>query len=287
MSNLSLVRTAGLGGNRLTKSGDGAHTHQLAAGVTFSVLAWLCPIVTAAKARAHRLTRHVLEIAGRFRTKRVGTPGSARLVDFKAREGAGRFAVAMRRCASTLEPSRFVLRCSLAASVAYGLATLVGLQHPVWAPIEALIVSQESIGETFDSIHQRLVGTLIGVAVALLVGIFGRMIGLPLILQIASSVTVCAVATSRRPTIRVCLWTCPLVLVMAPSLGTPELVGVIRVSQVLLGAIVGGMTHVLDQKVWDDRNSLSAREGTFSAELPSNKQGVSKFGISRLQSQVQ
>ena len=76
--------------------------------------------------------------------------------------------------------------------------------------------------------HERLAGTLIGVSVALLVGIFGRMIGLPLILQIAISVTVCAVATSRRPTIRVCLWTCPLVLVLAPSLGAPELVGVIR-----------------------------------------------------------
>jgi uncharacterized membrane protein YccC len=131
-----------------------------------------------------------------------------------------------------------VLRFSLAASVAYGLATLVGFQHPVWAPIEALIVSQESIGETFDSIQERLVGTLIGVAVALLVGIFGRTIELPLILQIAISVTVCAMATSRRPTIRVCLWTCPLVLVMALTrhyrAGRLD-----RVSQVLLGAMVG------------------------------------------------
>lgn len=282
MSNLSLARTAGVGGDRLTKSGDGPPTHQPAAGVTFSVLAWLCPIATAAAARVRRLTRQALrKIVGRS-----STPGSARLGDLKARERIGRFAVAMRRCVSALEPGRFVLRCSLAASVAYGLATLVGFQHPVWAPIEALIVSQESIGETFDSIQERLVGTLIGVAVALLVGIFGRTIGLPLILQIAISVTVCAVATSRRPTIRVCLWTCPLVLVMAPSLGTPELVGVIRVSQVLLGAIVGGVTHVLDQKVWDDWNNLSAREDTYSAELSPSKQGVSELCTSRLRSQV-
>jgi uncharacterized membrane protein YccC len=288
MSNLSLARTAGVGaGDRLTKSGDGPPTHQPAVGVTFSVLAWLCPIATAAAARVRRLTRQALrKIVGRSRTKSGSTPGSARLGDLKARERIGRFAVAMRRCVSALEPGRFVLRCSLAASVAYGLATLVGFQHPVWAPIEALIVSQESIGETFDSIQDRLVGTLIGVAVALLVGIFGRTIGLPLILQIAISVTVCAVATSRRPTIRVCLWTCPLVLVMAPSLGTPELVGVIRVSQVLLGAIVGGVTHVLDQKVWDDWNNLSAREDTYSAELSPSKPGVSELGTSRLRSQV-
>jgi hypothetical protein len=79
----------------------------------------------------------------------------------------------------------------------------------------------------------------------------------------------------------------PLVLVMAPSLGTPELVGVIRVSQVLLGAIVGGMTHVLDKKFWEDWNNLSAREDTRSTELRSNKQGTSKFGSSRLRSHVQ
>jgi uncharacterized membrane protein YccC len=288
MSNLSLARTAGVGaGDRLTKSGDGPHTHQLAAGVTFSVLTWLWPIVIAAAARVRRLTRQALSrTARRSRTKSGSTPASARLVDFKARESTWRFAVAMRRCASAIESSRFVFRCSLAASVAYGLATLVGFQHPVWAPIEALIVSQESIGDTFDSIHERFVGTLIGVAVALLVGIFGRMIGLPLMLQIAISVTVCAMATSRRPAIRVCLWTCPLILITAPSLGTPELVGVIRVSQVLLGAIVGGMTHVLDQKVWDDRNNVSTREDTCSAELPS-KRGVSRFGISRFRGQVQ
>jgi uncharacterized membrane protein YccC len=193
----------------------------------------------------------------------------------------------MRRCACALEPDRFVIRCSVAASLAYGLATIVGLQHPVWAPIEALIVSQESIGETLDSIHQRLFGTLVGVAVALLVGIFGRVIALPVILQIAISVTICAMATSRRPAIRVCLWTCPLVLVAAPSLGTPELVGIIRVAQVLLGAIVGGMTHFLDQKVWEDWNNSSAREDTHSAKLPSSAQGLRNSGISRVRSQVQ
>jgi hypothetical protein len=63
-------------------------------------------------------------------------------------------------------------------------------------------------------------GTMIGVVVALSVDFFGRMIGLPLALQISLSVAVCAVAASGRPTIRVCLWTCPLILVTASSLGT-------------------------------------------------------------------
>src|SRR4030088_684490 len=58
--------------------------------------------------------------------------------------------------------SRFVIRCATAASLAYELARLVGLQHPVWAPISALIVSQESVAATPDSIHGRLVGRFIG-----------------------------------------------------------------------------------------------------------------------------
>jgi uncharacterized membrane protein YccC len=177
-----------------------------------------------------------------------------------------------------MESRRFVLRCSAAASLAYGLAALLGFQHPVWAPIEALVVSQESIGETFDSICGRLIGTLIGVLVALSVGASGRMIGLPLMLQIAISVTVCALVTFGRPTIRVCLLTCPLILVTAPSLGTTELAGLIRVSQVLLGAMVGGIAHVLDQRVWHDWNSLSVQAVERSAGLPSQRETVGERG---------
>jgi uncharacterized membrane protein YccC len=193
----------------------------------------------------------------------------------------------MRRCVLAFEPSRFVLRCSLAASLTYELAAFVGLQHPVWAPVEALVVSQETMTETLDSIRERLLGTLIGVAVALFVGVLGSAIGLPLILQIAMSVAACAAATSIRPTIRVCLWTCPLLLVAATSPGTPELVGLIRVSQVLLGAMVGGMMHVVDQKVWDDWSSRSAGKEMGLAKLRSSAQGARKCGNSRVRGHVQ
>jgi uncharacterized membrane protein YccC len=212
-------------------------------------------------ARLRRVLREVVSLS-------AVTPnraGSAHSIEFKAHGRAGRFA---RRYASAIETSRFVLRCSLAASVAYGLAVLIGFEHPVWAPLEALIVSQESIGDTFESICGRLVGTLLGVITALLVGTFGGMAGFPLVLQIALSVTVCALATFGRPSIRACLWTCPLVLVMAPSLGTPQLVGIIRVSQVLLGALVGGLMHVLDRKLWESWKALFETEVTTPSELP-------------------
>jgi uncharacterized membrane protein YccC len=266
--------------------GGGPRVHQPTVGVAHCVLTCLHSIAAVLEQRVHRLTRQALsKSASRSRTTGGVIAVPTRFVDFNTRDRTERFAAAMRRCASAIEPGRFVLRCSAAASVAYGLATLVGLQHPVWAPIEALIVSQESMGETLDSIYGRLVGTLIGVVVALFVGIIGRMIGLPLMLQIVISVTVCAVATLGRPAIRVCLWTCPLLLIAAPSLGTPEVVGMIRVFQVLLGAIVGGMTHVLDQKIWDDWNIRSAREARVRTSLPSNTEA--RPSISRPRNQLQ
>ena len=177
-------------------------------------------------------------------------PRWVRPIGFKSRERTERFAEAVKRLhTSAIQPSRFVLRCSTAASLAYGLATLVGLQNSVWVPISALIVSQESVGATLDSIRARSVGTMIGVVVAVSVEFFGRMTGLPLMLQIALGVGVCAVAASGRPTIRACLWTCPLILVTASSLGTPGFVGLIRASEVVLGAIIGGVTHVLDERI--------------------------------------
>jgi hypothetical protein len=281
MSEISLARTAG---NRLPQSnrGDRSGMHELVVRVTLPVLAWLRPIATAA-ARACRPARQAgSKIFDRSSELDINV-GPARPL-LKVRGRLARLALSVRPCESTMESGRFVLRCSAAASLAYGLATLIGFQHPVWAPIEALVVSQESIGDTLDSIYGRLLGTLIGVVAALLAGIFGRMGGLPLMLQIALSVTVCALATFGRPTIRVCLWTCPLILVTAPSLDTTELAGLIRVSQVLLGAMVGGIAHVIDQRAWNGCNSLSAMENTRSAELSSSGQSGGKVGISRRRS---
>lgn len=145
--------------------------------------------------------------------------------------------------------SRFVIRCATAASLAYELARLVGLQHPVWAPISALIVSQESVTATLDSIHGRFVGTFIGLAVALLVNSVGRKLGIPLVLQMGIGVALCASAAMGRPLIRVCLWTCPLILVAAATGPAPALVAVMRASEVVLGAVVGGVTHIVEERI--------------------------------------
>ena len=141
MSEISLARTAG---NRLPQSnrGDRSSMHELVVRVTLPVLAWLRPIATAA-ARACRPARQAgSKISDRSSELDINV-GPARPL-LKVRGRLARLALSVRPCESTMESGRFVLRCSAAASLAYGLATLIGFQHPVWAPIEALVVSQAS-----------------------------------------------------------------------------------------------------------------------------------------------
>lgn len=164
------------------------------------------------------------------------------------------------------ELSRFVIRCALAASLAYGVATGVGLPQPVWAPMSALVVSQERVSATLASIYGRFIGTLIGVAVALLVSWVSGLVGLPVAIQIAIAVALCAVVAMGRPAIRVCLWTCPLVLITAPSGPAPDIVALFRGSEVVLGAVVGGLTHILEAgfKPTQIARRLAARRGRVS-----------------------
>jgi uncharacterized membrane protein YccC len=143
-----------------------------------------------------------------------------------------------------VEHSRFICRCAVAGSLAYIVADYIGLHHAVWAPISALAVSQENITATLSSAGGRFVGTLLGAVVALFVHWLGELVNAPLVLQIAAAVAICATYAVGRPALRVCLWTCPLVLVTAPSAGGPDIIAVLRSSEVILGAIVGGFVHL-------------------------------------------
>ena len=44
-----------------------------------------------------------------------------------------------------------VLGCTAAAAIAYGLASVVGLPHPLWACIFALIASQGSLANPLSA----------------------------------------------------------------------------------------------------------------------------------------
>ena len=137
----------------------------------------------------------------------------------------------------------FAVRCAFTAAAAPLLAQALGLPHPVWASMSGLIVSQESLEATRSSIAGRVAGTILGAAIAVLVGIAGRHQGLALEAQIASAVAICARLVKGRPTLRVCLWTCPVVLLTGAPEPSIAHVGVMRASEVILGALLGGIVH--------------------------------------------
>jgi uncharacterized membrane protein YgaE (UPF0421/DUF939 family) len=143
----------------------------------------------------------------------------------------------------------FVLRCTAAATLAYLSASAIGLPHPLWACIFALIASQDKIAATFTTIGGRAIGTIIGVIVVVAVGTVMNRFGLDMILQMAVAVAICAVFAWKRPAIQLCLWTPPIVLMsMIPGESIAS-VGFYRGSEVILGGLIGGLLLIATEKI--------------------------------------
>lgn len=140
----------------------------------------------------------------------------------------------------------FVFRCVAAVSLATWLSDAVGMDHTVWAAMSALIVTHESFSSTRAQVSGRIAGTVIGALVALGFHFVGNLAGFGEIAQIALAVCVCALIASGRPTLRVCLWTCPLVLLTGAEGVSAEYTAAMRTLEVLLGALVGGTMHWLE-----------------------------------------
>jgi len=143
----------------------------------------------------------------------------------------------------------FVVRCVASAALSYFVARALGLPHPVWAPVSALVVTQEDFSATRASIWGRLFGTVIGALISLAVHRGGLLFGLPIETQIAVAVGICAVGTWLHPAIRVCMWTCPLVLLTASPDESPEFTAFLRTSEVLLGVFIGGALHFAEARL--------------------------------------
>lgn len=133
----------------------------------------------------------------------------------------------------------FVLRCTAAATLAYLLARAVGLPHPLWACIFALIASQGQSATTWTTIGGRVVGTIFGVIVAIAVGTV--MNGAALVVQTAVAVAICAVFAWERPAVQLCLWTPPIILMTMNPAESVVSVGFFRGCEVILGGLVGGL----------------------------------------------
>jgi uncharacterized membrane protein YccC len=137
----------------------------------------------------------------------------------------------------------FIARCSAAATAAYLASIWVGLPHSVWAAMSALIVSQESLKQTRVSVAGISAGTLIGIAVALGAAAAASYVSIGMTVEIAVGVALCAAVAHGRPALRICMWTCPIILLTGNGADTLLTTGLTRGSEVILGALVGGAMH--------------------------------------------
>jgi uncharacterized membrane protein YccC len=137
----------------------------------------------------------------------------------------------------------FVARCSGAATVAYEVALLLGLPTPLWAAMSALIVSQERLHETRSYLMGRVLGTVVGSIVCIMVSEAASHVGVGSTMQMAIAVAICALIAQKFPNLRVAMWTCPIILLTAQSSVPIVTTACHRGGEVILGAVIGWIFH--------------------------------------------
>jgi uncharacterized membrane protein YccC len=137
-------------------------------------------------------------------------------------------------------------RAAATACVAYGIASLLRLPQPLWAPVSALIVLQGSPGRTLRAMADRVLGTLLGAATAVLAAVGITPLGAPLVVQMALAVALAALAVALiRPGARVATWTSVIVLMSTVAPGHPAMNALWRVAGVAVGAVIAAAAGAL------------------------------------------
>lgn len=143
----------------------------------------------------------------------------------------------------------FVLRCSGAATLSFVLAQASGLPHPVWAAMSGIIVGQEKLGDTRKTNIGRFVGTLLGVIIAVIVGTALQYCAAGRVAEMAVAVGLAATIVRRYPSLKVCIWTCPIVFLTSTAQTPLWEVGMYRGAEVLLGSVVGPALHAFSERI--------------------------------------
>ncbi len=144
----------------------------------------------------------------------------------------------------------FVVRCTGACLTGYALASWLGLDRPLWAAMSAVIVSQDRLNATRSSIAARVAGTLVGAVTSLAVGGLGERFGAPVALEMGVSVAVAASLAYRFPSLRVAMWTGPVVLLTGEPSEPLSAVAAHRAIEVALGAAVAWAFHWAAEKLF-------------------------------------
>jgi hypothetical protein len=98
-----------------------------------------------------------------------------------------------------LHLTAFISRCSGSSTAAWEVSPLLGLLVTVWAGMSTLVVSQVKHLHDMQSCSMgRICDSLLGIAISLSVGVLGYKIHVPLAMQMALAVGICAIFTVNR-----------------------------------------------------------------------------------------
>jgi len=137
----------------------------------------------------------------------------------------------------------FVARCSSAATLAYLISFWIGLPYPVWSTISALVVSHEKLSETRSLLNNRILGTVLGIGIAIAIAAGTSQFGATVSTQIALGVALCAIVAREWPSLRVGMWSSSIVVLTAHDSSSTAMTALYGGSVVILGAVIGGSFH--------------------------------------------
>jgi len=121
---------------------------------------------------------------------------------------------------------------------------------PVWASMSALIVSQDRWQDTELSLQQRIRGTFLGVSISLAVNLIAMTLGTSTTIQLIIAVAICAAIARVDRSVRVCMWTCPIVLIPGQAGANPVIVvGLYRAIEIVVGCLVAAGFHLLTERL--------------------------------------
>jgi uncharacterized membrane protein YccC len=134
------------------------------------------------------------------------------------------------------------VKTTAAAGICYWLAKLIGLQEGYWGSISSIIVMQSNVGSTVTASRDRLVGTLIGAAVAAGFLLVSQSIWAYL-LAVVTAMVICSLLglknSSRLAGVTV------TILMLVHKTGSNWTLASARVIEVLLGIVVALLMSTL------------------------------------------
>ncbi|WCT73002.1 FUSC family protein [Sphingomonas naphthae] len=148
-------------------------------------------------------------------------------------------------------PALFSLKCFVAAMLALFVALSIGLERPYWAFLTSYIVAQPLAGAVISKAVYRVIGTIVGGAMAVLM--VPPLVNSPelLTLAMASWLGLCVFVSLLDRTPRAYMFVLAgysACLIVFPSVETPDqifTVAVLRAQEIIIGIACGSLVHSL------------------------------------------